>query len=328
MALLFKNTADLKKHYPEIYKTVDFEDIKTNLRQVAQIFIEPFLGLNFLLSIAEDATASIEPTGKKGELTQSLKDAAANYFVFYTLPSKSFIVSPSGAKQPNGENNDPLSIGQIKFLQNQAIKNADSFLNRALKIIVNNPDVFTDFAPEIKAGSTLFVKYEEIENLLNLQGFRAFALISRFLRRVEDDNLLPILGKGFLEEVQIANNTKLLEVKKLAQKYVAYEALYKAIPHLSFILDGDGLKILSSLDATDKREHVSSQNQKNLDNLRAQCLKDSAEYKTALIEYLFTNKTDFATWTASNFYIKKTSGSSTNTLIIGSETGAFGIFRK
>jgi hypothetical protein len=324
MALLFKNTADLKKHYPKIYKSLDFEELENNLRQAAQIFIEPFLGLDFLIDIATDATARTAATGKKKELIQSLKDAAANYYVYFVLPSNSFIIAPDGAK----EDTESLNIGKIKFLQNQAIKNADSFLNRALKIIVNNPDDFTDFAPEIKAGSTLFEKYEEIENLLNLQGFRAFALISRFLRRVEDDNLLPILGNNFLVEVQKANNPKLLEVKKLAQKYVAYEALYKAIPHLSFILDGDGLKILSSLDATDKREHVSSQNQKNLDNLRAQCLKDSAEYKTALIEYLFTNKTDLSTWTASNYYIKKTSGSSTNTLIIGSETGAFGIFRK
>lgn len=324
MAIFFKNTADLKKHYKEIAANDDFEPLKNELRQVAQVFIEPFLGFDLCGTLAADAVSDTAPTDAKSEVINSLKDAIAYYFIFKTLPQKTYMIGAAGAKQNQNDKTQNLSIGEIKFQQSAALRNADTFLNRALKIILANISTFENFAPDIKSGSALFTAAEQLEDLLNLQGFRAFALMSRWLRRAEEEQIEIILGSEFFTEIAAATEGKTAHVARLCRKFAASSALFSALPHLPFQIDGEGLKILTSTDATDKRQHVTAAERENIDRLAEQMRTDADRYKADLIEYLFLNKADFPKWQQSPFYIRVTAKTPVKRTV--HDTGTGGIF--
>jgi hypothetical protein len=324
MALFFKNTADLKKHYREISINEDFETIKNELRQVAQVFIEPFLGLELCQSLAENAVSDTEPTENKREVINSLQDAIGYYYIFQNLPQSTFMKGAAGARQQQNDKTQNFSIIEIKFQQSAALKNADAFFKRALKIISRNLNDFKKFAPEIKSGSALFTAAEQLEDLLNLQGFRAFALMSRWLRRAEEEQIEIILGSDFFKEVAAATEGKTAHVARLCRKFAASSALFSALPHLPFQIDGEGLKILTSTDATDKRQHVTAAERENIDRLAEQMRTDADRYKADLIEYLFLNKTDFTKWQQSPFYVRVTAKTPIKRTI--HDTGIGGIF--
>lgn len=312
MTTFFRDIADLKSHYDQISINSAFAKVQTELRQASQGYIEPFVGLPLLQNLHNEYQASTPPTGIKAEVITSLKDALVYYWVYQVLPQKTYSFGAAGAKATTGEHTQNLSISEIKFRQYSAIDAADIFLNRALRFITGNPSVFPTFSPTIKAGSKLFKSTEQVEDLLNLKGFRAFALVSRWLRRIEEEDLTNILGDAFLNELA-AHNTegdKKATAKRWAQKFAAAKGLSAALPHLPFFVDGDGLRVLTTTSAADKRAHVTEEHRQLIEDLKRSTAADAERYKGELVSYLFKNATDFATWQQSEFYTRATAANS------------------
>jgi hypothetical protein len=328
MAIFFKNTNDVKLHYNEITKNTDFDTLINPLRQVQEIYIEPFLGSQLTAELAADATATAEPTNIKKEVINSLKDAIAHYLIFVELPSKTFIIGNAGARQATGDQTAPLSIASIKIMQSQLIRKADHFLNRALKLITQNLSDFSNFQPEFKIGCKLFPTSILLENLIGIKGFKTFALMSPYLQRVENEDIVTILGNDFLNQILIPDNWKETTVSEYASYYVGYKALTLALPNLYFIIDGNGLMILSSTDGEDTRKHVTDQNKLNLKAFNENAEKTANEYKNKLLTFLFKYADDFPTWKTSDFYTANSTQAITKSSIITAETAAVGFFRK
>jgi hypothetical protein len=330
MSIFFKNTADFKKFYNETTINTDFETLIRPLTNVTELYIEPYLGAELTAELATIATATTEPTGTKEKVINTLKSAISDYYLFHELPKKTFSNAPAGARISTGEHGTGLTLPQIKFQQAQAIRRADAFLNRALKLITQNLEDFENFKPNIETGSQFFPSAEVFENYSTAKGFKAFALMSHFLRRVENDEVLKILGSEFLAEFKNTPNTNIsmAALVPIIRHFVSAKALYIAIPYLNFIIDGDGLKILSATDGEDTRAHIKDQNEKLLKALKEQCEKDAAFYKSELLTHLFKYANDFPTWKTSAYYIANSATPITKSTIITQDAGAIGFFRK
>lgn len=288
MINLFKSTAEVKTYYQMLSKNVDFTEISNSLEQVTALFVTPYLGKQLLENIDAD-----QNNIAKQSVINALKTAIVNYFVFQELPNRTYFFSSSGAKQSDNDKTNNLSISDIKFRQNHALKQADAFLDIALNEIAATPSVFSTFAPTQKQGSIFFTTAQELTDIINIQGFRAFILLSRFLRQVENNELTAICGDTFLSSIRQNTDSRAKKVVILIQNFVAYKALFLAIPNMLFVVEGDGLKVYSSSDGFDKREHIQKIHIDSLNALSQSAEKNATHFQRLLIAYLKTNQTFF-----------------------------------
>jgi hypothetical protein len=345
MKILFKlNTTDSKdevrnsnfqNHYTEINGNLPFSEIAPNIRKAIKKYIIPFLGSTLYGKLAELADADIPPTNaRQAEVLEAIQDAAANYTIFDVIPSKNLVIASGGIRQHNDEKSTTAPQHVLKAARANALQEADAFLDRALWLInqyaTQNDEFFAVWKPELKYGSDYFKRSDDLDEFLNIAGHRAFTALSRWLRRVEEDELKPILGNVFFDILKMrqlpspATATDESQLFRFCQKFIAELAMAQAAPHLTLILDGDGFKILSSSDGMDTKSTATTAPQfQAIRELIQATEKKAAQYREELIAHLYKNREKFPTWQESEFFANLEGNSSPRIVI---ETGTGGIF--
>jgi|GEM_PF-800090 len=353
MNLLFKVTnandpdnpligeTNIKEHYPYIHKNKQWNTTKPIVRQATTKFLIPFLGLEFYMMLADRYNQdSPTPNGPLDMLVLHLQDALANYTIYNSLAKSNVQITDMGAQQQNSSEGTSAPVNQwsYKALRAQTSKDADEFLDTALKLMeleVAEGNAAFDLwknstAYDLKKGG-LFRQTIELDDYLNIQGSRrSFMAIQKYIIKAEVFYLEPILGSKLLKELRdylkttysdtTAANLPMARLLKHARRVAAEFGLFKAIPHLSILIDADGFKVSSANDGFNEKKNVVSENQAALEALKEAAEKDGKTYRATLIEFLHKNKTDYPTWLESDYYISSQKNS--NRKIHGSRNGA------
>jgi hypothetical protein len=327
--------SNFQNHYTEINGNLPFSEIAPNIRKAIKKYITPLLGAALYEKLADLADAETPPTNpRQAEVLEAIQDAAANYTIFDIIPSKNLVIASGGIRQHNDEKSTTAPQHALKAARSNALQEADTFLDRALWLISQyanrNDQFFAIWKPELKYGSDFFKRADDLDEFLSISGHRAFTALSRWLRRIEEDELKPILGNIFFDILKMrqlpapATATDEAHLFRFVQKFVAEAAMSQAAPHLTLILDGDGFKILSSSDGMDEKKTASTAPQfQAIRDLILTTEKEAAQYKEELIAHLYKNREKFPTWQESEFFANLEGNSSPKTVI---DTGAGAIF--
>jgi hypothetical protein len=320
-----------KNHYPDVNKSTPWVEIEPYVSQSTKLYIIPFIGIEMYNKVAEEYHSTAITDEVKLTFIEMLQDCIAYYTIYHSLPQKAVAISSMGLNQNNTTESTarPLSISDIKNLKYDTHLKADAFLDMLLAYLEHQSD--DDYFDEWRASSAskykttlLFKHTSELDEYLNIQNSRrAFVSLTPYINKAEEDALLPIIGEALIEILKSDLNDESLKLQKLSRKFVVEAALIQAIPNLTFIFEGDGLRIISKGDSVEERNSLKHQQHENAILRRLQKAEENAaRYRTELIDFLMRNKDSesFQTWKESDFY--KSLISDTSTKIITSDIGA------
>lgn len=284
----FKDTEHLKKYLPEISKNLKFDEISQYLRQSSQKFILPYLGNSLFMQLAEQQEEPTEPTEKL--LYNAIRDAASNYFLFYTRLKKGFFYSSAGTGQHDSERVTKPSIVELKILMQNDIENADAHLDFALEIITTHTN---KYITDPTSQTHLFKNSKDIEKFINIKGHRAFIMLLKYIREAEEK------AKNILENMFFELDDK-PTLKNNVMRFVAHTALFEALPFLLFVIESDGIKFVSRADGFDTREHIQNKRDELLKTLQANEQRQIADARKTLLDDLLKNR--YEIWLNSTYY--------------------------
>ena len=189
------------------------------------------------------------------------------YMVYDALPDQNVKLSELGVQQTTdreGTSNGPSQWAYKAKLWN-LMRKADQSLDQLLQFLELQTEGAAFTAWKISTArkrgrSTLFSSPAELDEHLNIQGSRrAYDTIIPYFRKAEWRYLEPVLGSDFLEELgtQYASPAEdkehLDRIILLSQRTLAEYGLLMAIPHLSCVIDGETIVVVSKRDGFDER---------------------------------------------------------------------------
>jgi hypothetical protein len=326
MKLLFKTVngttvahTDFKKFYNGVNRSLEFDEIEASLKNATNFFIIPFIGQP-LYNILSDYYNDVETDNEeKNNLIEYLKSAIANYTVNLALYENIAILASNGVRTNTDEKSQNTPQWAFKNKAWKALLNGDKYVDIALTYIQENQSSFTEWIPK-EGGTKLFPTNNILEQYLNVSGFRAFATLSKYLRKATEDSLLPVIGSNLYNSM---TNTELVN---LCRKYVAETAFLKAIPNITLITDSDGLRVVSQTDTFDSRESLkNAQHLEMIKILMATTENNAAQYRLQLMEFLWLNKDTLTDWQTSNYYLTVVATQTDTAIVKANDYGAVSI---
>lgn len=281
-----------KQYYPAINKSMSWDTILPFVKQATRTYLVKHLG-----QVTYDLIAGNGTGAELEEVRDILRFALANYTIYEALPSLNATISDMGVVEKTNENTIPISQWRLKTARWEALVKGDTFLDQAIDYIISKPGVFTAFT---FTGSVFFKTTTSFQQYSTIAGPRAFQAMLPYIREAED--ALEEKLCTFYPEVKakLADTSELwMKLVHLCKRYIAHEAMMRAIPRLLLYIDGDGIKLTSSGDTFDQKSNIlASFGKDGPDNLVRALRLDSKAAFQAVENWLYKNKTeaDFATW--------------------------------
>ena len=329
MKLLFKEITSpsgtaLVKHYnfrdfyPGVHLNTNWDTLKPFIQQAAIDYIFPYLTEDLYDKLADDYEADTVPTEVQSVL-ERLQVAIANYAMYDALPTLNVSLGEMGVQQKNDMENVSVSTNQWSFhkARQEALRKGDRYLDLAMDKVAEQAqaelsylDDFVTSKAWTDRGSNFIRSTAVLNEYVNIQNsHRAFIALSRYVRKAEEQYIKPILCSDLFDELAdqvkggslTADNEKLLVyVRSLAAEY----GLYEGIPHLTVLIEGDGLRFVSASDGiTDKRNMVNAQHAQAIDALKYRAEENARTARADLINFLYAKKDTYPLFADSDCYL-------------------------
>lgn len=322
MSLLFsaENNAQYKdtnmaEFYPGIQANMAWKLISPYVGPATSEYLIPFTGQafhDFLVTQSEEQAPAEEVTWAINLLRRSL----AYYVAFEMMPDSLANISDLGMQSMSDQAGTSNGPSQWAYKQKRwnALQKADTYLDIFLRYVddrVKQADSnFDTYAndPAVTYKKSMTIRHvEEMDRYLNIQGSRrAYNRIITHFEDAEQRKLLPVLGADYFAEVQTifdtgedARTQVQKDLVRHCQSVVAHAGLASALPHLSCVLSGDGIHIISRMDGFDQRNGSGLvYNQAAISRLRQDTELKTSQAIHDLRAFLTANKEDaaFATW--------------------------------
>lgn len=345
MKLLFKVAAvapadpevqhtNFKTFYPEVNHSMAWDELAPYVEQATEIYVLPYVGSDTYDPIADafETDGGTSLSGKQKELMRLLQRAIAYYTIAHALPKKLTVMASMGAVNANPSGGAvPPAQWMFKNALWSVTKDADTFLDAALAYLQKEVATFTawkasDAYSEGKADFFRSVKEFQAYHHIG-SSFRTFLALLGYIQKATDRYIRTILGDSLLDELVTAvkGGGALSDDQKKLLHYVrsalAPWSVFMAIPHLTCIVEQDGLKVVSSTDGMDSRGNATSAFYKEgIDRHRMSCEDNGRTAQADLVEFLFKKSADFPAWLESDYY-KAATTSDCSSPVIGSELG-------
>lgn len=330
MKLLFKKTSDglsgdvvghynFREHYSGVNFNMRWDTLSPFIRQATTKYVIPFLTTELYAALADlHETGTGEDEQK--ELINHLQDCIAYYAIFDALPTLNVSVADMGIQQLNATEGTAAPANQWSFKNArwEALRSADTFMDFALSHMESEVKKENDFynswvaSKAYKAkGSTFFEGTEDLDNYINIQSSRrAYIALGKYLLKSEEKYLCPVLGIDLYNEIKtqlLANDLSQVNLKLIAliKRFVSEWGLYEAIPHISILVEGDGIRVLSSMDGMEDRKSITNPFQlQAIAALRASCEENARTARADLLAFLQKNHSDYPLFEQSGAYVK------------------------
>lgn len=307
-------------HYSQLNKNTDWETIQPFIRQATRLYVVKWIGQEMYDKVAT-LYDSGSPNAVQSEFIERLQDAVAWYTMYLAMPQLNVVTGDMGVGQNRDTQGtfDRTSQWAYKQAMWSIIQQADQFLDKALEYADEQVAEANTWFDEYADSTAWTQKYPYFRSTASLQEHidirdsrRAYLSMVKYSGTAFDKNLLAILGKEQHDELveQIRGESLTEENQSLlekVQKSLAYYTLAEALPHMRVVLDGDGVKVVSSTDFYDRTSEATDE---MIVDLRAKSLENARMYRAELNKFLYENVEDYPTWAASDRYITDSNRSS------------------
>lgn len=236
-----------KDYFPNINGNALWLEMVPYVKQSYRTYMKKYISDALYAAITDYIhTPPGTPIDEFDEIVDLLCTANAYYAVYSAMPHINIILSTTGAVEPGNENTQASSQWRFKGARWEAIIAADNAMDQALEYLYENQDTFTDFEP---GGSDFFIHTQDLVEYLNMTGRRGFVAMMPYVKEAER-TIKMLLGTVFYDEILGWDTPDSYQktLIDLIKSYIADESLYHAIPRLSLLVDGDGLKLVSNTD--------------------------------------------------------------------------------
>lgn len=314
MAKLINSIEDLRK-YTTVSAAFDFNKVLAYRNRAERKFIEKLIGFTQYTNIV-DHNLDENSNSPMNRVKLLLSEAAANFSLLLALPSIQVNITNAGLKETTSTKSENSDWRAIRDLKRETLKTANEALDDALEIMEVNSEVFTDWA-----SSDLYTVFKnqlvrhtnDFNTEWDIQNNRkTFLALTPHMREVEEQYLLPMLGKCTLDFIKTNSiNENVLRVQELARKAIVSFTVAKVALTGTFMLTSSSLVVVNEELPWEKSSLELSEEKLKLlqvyrQNAGEQYLK---KIKTILLEFpeTFTCYEDKVSQTLSNKIIKKKS---------------------
>jgi hypothetical protein len=278
---------DFKEYYPSVNLNTSWQLVSRFAKTAARTYVIPFLGSGLYDHLSNPAITSPEKT----ELLDLVKSALAFYTIYDALPHMNTIISDVGVMEQSTDKAMPVQPWRFKATRWECMIKGDYLIDQALAYAEEHKDVFTMYD---SVGTNLFPSMESMNKYMLIGGFRAFIRMNSYI--IDAEMYVRVLLCGSVFDDLLADNLtdKEKSLLHLIRRYVADAAFLKAIPRLSIMIDGDGLKLLSSTDTFNLRSNALTTFGAQGPSAIVNHLKvDLLASKRAIQDFLMSNLDDF-----------------------------------
>jgi len=347
MTLLFKATdpqdvdhpivgdTNFKKHNPSVNLSMSWDTLEPFIRQATEHNILDFVGEDFYNEIALMYDAGTTSSASEERVLKYFQDAIAWYTGVIAMESLNVTMADMGIQQNSSKEgvSNPTTQWAFKAALKNALKNADLALDRLLSYLEKHVDEFQTWknsdAYNVKTSNFLR-RTADVDDILNIKNSRrSFVALSSWMKRAEEQHLLPIIEQTtfdtFSTKVKEGTLTNDIEKKfvKIARDLVAFKGLANAVDHLAISVEDEGFRVVSHTDGFEDRRNASSaQHLKLQAALKMSAEKNAKEAEACLIAFLYKNKDSFPDWVASDAYQTMVKRNSTKVLSSPNRRGA------
>ena len=290
--------SNFKEYYPSVNANMDFCTIEPYIKKAVEKYIRPYFG-EYYMDIYEALMETGTSDAKMLRLGEFLRYALANYTIYDMVPFVNTVISDMGVRQNSNETSVPIEAWRYKNMRWQALIEADAMMDIALDYIYTHKADFAGY--EHKTYSIWIPTTQVLEEYLNISGRRAYMKMSGWLGEGEEE-VKCLLGKDqyedLLDKLEAGTLTDIDNglIRKI-RAYVSDFAMEKAITRLSIMIDGDGLKLLSSTDAFNLRSNAITTFGKDGPSAIRNVLKlDIRSRKNSILNYLSANEAEYPLW--------------------------------
>lgn len=296
--------------YPAVQANTKWKTLAPFQEPAIREYLLPFVGRPFYDALM--AYDGVDETVL--EAGNMMRRAIAYYMVFDAIPTMLGNLSALGFQSMSdsgGTSNGP-SQWAYKSTRWNLLSKADTYLDQLLVFldeqVQDEVAFFNTYAndPAVKyKKSAVFHTVDQLDHYLNIQGSRrAYNRIIPFFEKAEDRSLRPVLGEAFLAEVMALaakkgeNRTDVENtLVRRCRYYVAEIGLTAALPHLSCVIQGDGIVIVSRMDGFDQKNGSGlSNSQAAISRLRQDADERAKGALKDLLQFLATNAAEFPSY--------------------------------
>ncbi len=302
---------NFQNHYAGVNSAFAWSELSPAIRQAAQVYILPFVGLNMYLQLCNKYHTGAAMSAEEQQALEYLQDAAANYAVYHILPQKTALVSTLGTVQQTPEGGaQPSPQWAWHLKRDDALKVADTALDLLLEYmeqrVAANDALFDAWAndPAYKAKTSAFFRHTaEMDEYLNIKrSRRTYISLIPFFSQVERRVVKSLLCNTLYAQMQTTPLATANEpLLPLIREAVAYLGAAEALPHHRVVIDGDGFRVVSQTDGnTDRRNLTNNVNESAVQALLAKYQERGAEAIRELKTFLEENLQAFPDYASSS----------------------------
>lgn len=291
--MLIKDEADLKSVLGGVQQTITWETMEPFVKQAEMEFVIPAISEEFY-----DELCGLEnPEGPQLKIIDRLKVSVGYYALVAALPQLVVVVGDAGAAV-NTQGGAAMTKWMYVELKNGSLAKADKALENSLLWLEKNQNFEKDGVKVFKTwldsevytiSNSLFIHSatELTDFFPSAQGSRRLYLqLKNYLRKVEEYQLKPVLGKAFFDKLkEKSDDEKTTEALNLIKYYLANRAFAEALPFLNI---NDNFNLISSgSPANVVSEDALDQDRR--DGLKINCDDNATNYLNKLKAFLDEN---------------------------------------
>jgi hypothetical protein len=307
MANLFKDIEDFQEVMPNAHASND--EMLTYASEADDKFIIPFISKDFydvlVAGLVDDLYDFTDPTptltAAQKEVLIPLRKASAYYGSYEAMGHVNVQIGALGARTPNSD--ESTQVRQWEFLmgRKEAIVKADFYLDKALKIMENDPDAYptwseseayTEYTSRLLTTAADFRK----NGKLNIEDSRRLYMkLVPFMDKAVDQQIIDCTGQDLYDQLlQLRSDGEALSAKQrnllsFIDAALAHYAMYLAAPHLVLDFSDQGIRLVSTQDGQNNKQP----NQQVYENWRKELYGDARHYLSRAKKYLDDNAADF-----------------------------------
>lgn len=151
---MFQNTVyfitpDYVKRYYSGYidQNLDDDSLNSFILIAQNVRIQSVLGYNLYMRFIDDIQNFGAPQGAQYLFLMNnyIQPAVALYAIYEALPSLGFKITNKAVSQKSSEYGQPSSRGDIEYIRNQVLNNAEFYSQRVREYITNNTTEFVEY---------------------------------------------------------------------------------------------------------------------------------------------------------------------------------------
>ncbi|HEX8349096.1 MAG TPA: DUF6712 family protein [Hymenobacter sp.] len=269
--MLIRSIEELKAALGSTNQNVEFETLGSFIDQAELRYLQPALGDIFLqeLNDALDAreAGEAELSGPQTALLKHLRRSLAYYTMLEASPFLGVSFNEMGLQEQNADHSAPARQWVANKFENSAASNGDTLLDTALFWLESKASEFPTWRESeayTVSKELFFHSIYDLAKFANVgQSRRTFLALRPFIQRVEELEILPLIGQerfDALKEAILTPGTLTAADKTLwaaIKPALAHRVVEEALPELSVQITSNGLRVLSDNDGIRERQAAS-----------------------------------------------------------------------